>query len=221
MVKGMLGLTPWPGHPGVKRVPASVPRGPRLAGSLLPSHGHDPRPVACSRSSALLPPPAPLPCRPWHPPQVRPLPPHLPPSRGAGRAPAAPVTLAQAATPELAAGTRKAAAATTSGRGPGACPLLSKSCRSASGRCATTATCLVALEAAAPPPPRNRGGHCLVGDAHPMAIVVGKEGIGPLPPVLPSANVGEAADWSNEGSRQNTRTATEQCLHTVCLMNCP
>ena len=70
--------------------------GPASPGSLLPSHSHDPRPVACSRSSALLPPPAPLPCRPRRPPQVRPLPLHLPPSRGAGGAPAAPVTLAQA-----------------------------------------------------------------------------------------------------------------------------
>jgi hypothetical protein len=60
-----------------------------------------------------------------------------------------------------------------------------------------------------------------VGDAHPMAIVIGKEDTGPPPPVLPSASVGEAADWSSEGSQQNTRAAAEQCLYTVCLTNCP
>jgi hypothetical protein len=59
-----------------------------------------------------------------------------------------------------------------------------------------------------------------VGDAHPMAIIIGKEDIGPPPPVLPFASVGEAADWSSEESQQNTRAAAEQCLHTMCLTNC-
>jgi hypothetical protein len=60
-----------------------------------------------------------------------------------------------------------------------------------------------------------------IGDAHPMAIVVGKEDTGPPPPVLPSAGGGDAVDWSSEESRQNTRATVEQCLHTVCLTNCP
>jgi len=60
-----------------------------------------------------------------------------------------------------------------------------------------------------------------VGDAHPIAVAVCKEEAGRPPPVLPSAGVGEAVDWSSLGSQQHTRAASEQCLHTVCLTNCP